>query len=60
MKKNKNLIEQLKEFGLNPNCWRLKKLKWKHGWIIINKKERDLCLLGKTKGTGWDNLEWLI
>ena len=60
MKKNNKLIEQLQEFGLNPHCWKLKKLKWKHYWMIINKKEQDLCLIGKTKGTHWNNLEWII
>ena len=60
MELKKNLIGQLQEFGLNPHCWKLKKLKWKHCWIIINKREQGLCLLGKTKGARWDNLEWLI
>ena len=60
MKKNNSLIDQLQEFGLNPNCWKLKKLKWKCHWVVVNKEEKNLCLIGTTKGAKWDNLEWLI
>ena len=60
MKQNTNLITQLQEFGLNPDCWKLQKLKKKFCWMIVNKKERDLCLLGRAKETRWDHLEWLI
>ena len=60
MKDSQNLIIQLREFGLNPHYWVLRKLKQKHRWMVIHKKE-DLCLLGKTEEKkGWKNLEWLI
>ena len=61
MNKNKNLIAQLQEFGLNPHYWTLKKLKQRHRWVIIHKKEQDLCLLGTTEASrSWRDLEWLI
>jgi len=60
MKKSKILVQQLQEFGLNPKYWILKKLKQKHSWLVIHKQYQDLCLLGKTKGEKWKNLEWLF
>lgn len=62
MNQNINLIEQLRNFGLNPNYWILQKLKAKHSWMIINKKDKELCLKGKTKSKkiDWDKLEWCI
>lgn len=55
-----NLIEQLRDFGLNPNYWILQKSNKKHTWLIRNKKDRELCLKGKTedKRLFWELLEW--
>lgn len=61
MNKNINLIKQLKEFGLNPSYWMIKKLNYQNKWIVIHKKNDDLCLIGQAKGRKkWDHLEWLI
>ncbi len=61
MKQNKALIEQLREFGLNPRFWILKRLKKTQNWILIHKQDHDMCLLGQTQtGTRWKQLEWLI
>ena len=61
MNKSKNLTEQLKEFGLNPNYWMLQKLREKHRWMIIHKQDRNLRLMGKAKEkNGWEDLKWLI
>ncbi|MDE0518001.1 MAG: hypothetical protein OXH36_00375 [Bdellovibrionales bacterium] len=58
---NKHLITQLKEFGLNPNYWCLKKLKQKNRWMIIHKKEQGVRLIGTTeKNRDWKAIEWVI
>ncbi|MDE0119310.1 MAG: hypothetical protein OXM55_04790 [Bdellovibrionales bacterium] len=58
---NKDLITQLKEFGLNPHYWFLKKLKQENRWMIIHKKEREIRLIGTTeKNRDWKDIEWVI
>lgn len=62
MEQNISLIKQLKEFGLNPSYWMIKKLNdQRNKWVVIHKKEQDLCLIGQTEERRkWDYLEWLI
>ena len=58
---HKNLIKQLKEFGLNPHYWFLKKLKQKNRWMIIHKKEKGVRLIGTTETNRcWKDIEWVI
>ncbi len=58
------LLDQLQEFGLNPNRWLIRKQFCDtNRWLIINKSHREFYLKGETKGETkhgkkWKYLEW--
>ena len=62
MKQQKKfLVQQLREFGLNPSLWSIYKLQSKNTWLLIHKYSKELRLKGiSTKGKKWMDLEWLI
>ncbi len=59
--KNAILIEGLKEFGLNPNNWKiLYPVQQKNIWLVMHKKYPNCYLKGMTYMSGrWRTLEWL-
>ena len=61
MDHQESLINQLKDFGLNPRFWLLKKLKQKNIWMVIHKDHQELCLKGRINSDyQWKELEWQI
>ena len=60
-KQKKHLVQQLREFGLNPSFWSLQRLKGKDNWLVVHKSSKKLLLRGiSLKEKKWQDLQWLI
>lgn len=65
MSKKQKLLDELKNFGLNPNEWTLigdlKEAALPH--LIIHRRDKELCLVGTTKEMGslltWGSISYL-
>lgn len=56
-----SLIEGLREFGLNPNNWKiLLFLRQNNTWLVVHKKHPSFCLKGKSSKGKWKDMECLI
>lgn len=56
-----DLLNNLPQFGLNPNDWRLLKLNSKN-FVLKHKEDSEVCLLGKlddNESYHWQELQWL-
>ncbi len=59
-KRKKNLLNSLKEFGLNPRFWTLIPLKTDNLFLVVHKKNPQVCLKGIAWQSRWKHLTWQV
>ncbi len=55
------LMNNLPQFGLNPNDWKIFKVNSKN-FVLKHRQDEEVCLLGKVADEDpyfWQDLQWL-